>query len=137
MMYHSRKHNILYKSSYPPECQGKAFEVNVRVDGKMPCVCGEEGHARFNWLMVSRMCELETHPSAGDKTWADILPQVPVPLPSNLKVALPPELSLPRLPSSDKETKPISDLPTEENLMEVDSGFERYVYSSGKAFSHL
>lgn len=147
MMYHSKRHTIQYKSTFPPELHGTRVKVTVREDGKMPCPCGEEGHARFNWLKMARMCEMETHPLPGDKSWADIPSQVSVPDLGELQLSDPgkppvsaqpestpslsdsllplppvPDLGVPGVPSpvSIKETKFTSDKTSSGDAMDVD-----------------
>jgi hypothetical protein len=64
---------------------GERVTIEQRSDGKTPCPCGEEMHARWNWQKINSMCKLATHPAPDDPQWQDIPPQISVPLLSNLK----------------------------------------------------
>ncbi|KAE9382935.1 hypothetical protein BT96DRAFT_1009846 [Gymnopus androsaceus JB14] len=112
MLYHSKRHKIMF--------EGKSYEIVVRPDGKTPCPCGKEGHARYKWALVLQMCKLESHPDEDDQTYADIAPQVSVPLANDLEVATPPQPPL--LP--DIATSSKSELPVGEDFMQVDTTLE-------------
>ncbi|KAJ3846669.1 hypothetical protein EV368DRAFT_88690 [Lentinula lateritia] len=66
--YHSGGHGFIY--------QGSLVRVHRRNDGKIPCPCGREDHARYSFKKLTAINRQDPHPTSDASEWADHLPDV-------------------------------------------------------------
>ncbi|KAJ3878219.1 hypothetical protein F5051DRAFT_439914 [Lentinula edodes] len=66
--YHSGGHGFIY--------QGSLVRVHRRNDGKIPCPCGREDHARYSFKKLTAINKQDPHPISDASEWADHLPDV-------------------------------------------------------------
>ncbi|KAJ4467761.1 hypothetical protein C8J55DRAFT_492652 [Lentinula edodes] len=66
--YHSGGHGFIY--------QGSLVRVHRRNDGKIPCPCGREDHARYSFKKLTAINRQDPHPISEASEWADHLPDV-------------------------------------------------------------
>ncbi|KAJ3859737.1 hypothetical protein EV359DRAFT_86087 [Lentinula novae-zelandiae] len=66
--YHSGGHGFMY--------QGSLVRVHRRNDGKIPCPCGREDHARYSFKKLTAINRQDPHPISDASEWADHLPDV-------------------------------------------------------------
>ncbi|KAE9384941.1 hypothetical protein BT96DRAFT_1007551 [Gymnopus androsaceus JB14] len=69
-MYHLQSHTVTFN--------GREVVLNRRDDGKIPCACFLESHARYNYQKIYSMIRRKTHPPPGDSN-ADIAFQISAP----------------------------------------------------------
>ncbi|KAJ4465316.1 hypothetical protein C8J55DRAFT_493569 [Lentinula edodes] len=73
--YHSGGHGFMY--------QGSLVRVHRRNDGKIPCPCGREDHARYSFKKLTALNRQDPHPVSEASEWADHLPDVKPSQPSS------------------------------------------------------
>lgn len=109
-----------YKGALPNYClfsytnlfkKGRDVTVYRRADGKMPCACDEEDHARFNYQKLYSMSRAAVHPALDDPGYDDLdfqisapprPPSNPVDPSSNVQTATAPTSNSPNAPDPPK-----------------------------------